>query len=53
MLLKRFEMTLEVRDAFLRVKDLLVNASQLVIMNKTDIPLILYTDASTVSIGEY
>jgi len=33
----------------LRVKDLLVNASQLVIMNKAD-PLILYTDASTVSI---
>ena len=43
-------MTPEARDAFLRVKDLLVNASQLVIMNETD-PLILYTEASTVSIG--
>ena len=43
-------MTPEVRDAFFRVKYLLVNASQLVIMNETD-PLILYTDASTVSVG--
>ena len=42
-------MTPEVRDAFFRVKYLLVNASQLVIMNETD-PLILYTDASTVSV---
>ena len=32
-----------------RVKDLLVNASQLVIMNETD-SLILYTDTSTVSV---
>ena len=43
-------MTPEARDTFFRVKDLLVNASQLVIMNETD-PLILYTDGSTVSIG--
>ena len=43
-------MTPEARDAFFRVKDLLVNSAQLVIMNETD-PLILYTDASTVSIG--
>ena len=42
-------MTPEARNAFNRVKDLLANASQLVIMNETD-PLILYTDASTVSI---
>ena len=42
-------MTLEERDAFFRVKDLLVNVSQLVIMNETE-PFILYTDASTVSI---
>ena len=47
---KAFQMTPEARDAFFRVKDLLVNAAQLVIMNETD-PLILYTDASTVSIG--
>ena len=32
------------------VKDLLINASQLVIMNETD-PLILHTDATTLSIG--
>ena len=32
------------------VKNLLVNASHLVIMNETD-PLILHTDASTVSVG--
>ena len=43
-------MTLEARDVFFRVKDLLVNASQLVLMNETD-PLILYTDASAVPIG--
>ena len=51
MLLKIFfEMTPEARDAFFRVIDFSVHASQLVIMNETD-PLILYTDASTVSIG--
>jgi len=45
-------MTLEARDACFRAKDLLVNASQLVmVMNETD-PLILYTNAGTVSIGE-
>ena len=45
-------MTPEARDAFFRVKDLLVNAAELVIMNETD-PLIFYTDASTVSILFY
>jgi len=40
-------MTPEARD---RVKDLLVNASQLVIMNEND-PVELYTEASTKSIG--
>ena len=39
---KSFQMTPEARDAFSRVKNLLVNAAQLVIMNETD-PLILYT----------
>ena len=47
---KCFEMTAEAREAIFRVKDLLVHASQLVIMNETD-PLILYTETSTVSIG--
>ena len=42
-------MTLEAKDLFFRVKDFLVNVSQLVIMNESD-PLILYTDASKVSI---
>ena len=34
----------EARDAYFRAKDLLVNASQLVIMNETD-SLILYKNA--------
>ena len=46
---KGFEMTLEARDAFLGSKMRI--GQRIVIMNETD-PLILYADASTVSIGE-
>ena len=46
---KGFEMTLEAKYAIFRVKDLLVNASQLMIMNETN-SLVLYTDANRWSI---
>ena len=41
-------MTQEARDTYFRVKDLLVDSAQLVIMNEKD-TLLLYTDA----MGEY
>ena len=43
-------MTQKGRAAFALIKDLILNSSQLVIMNEED-PLILYTDANTRAIG--
>ena len=43
-------MTQKGRAAFALIKDLILNSSQLIIMNEEDL-LILYTDASTRAIG--
>ena len=47
---KRFSKDSGSKRCVFWIKDLLVNASQLVIMNENE-PLVLYADASTISVG--